>query len=64
MKEKIRNIIISILAFIVCILLNYVFTDIGLKTNIMNISGIPYWLGSIIMCIGLPICIYFVLEDK
>lgn len=64
MKKKIRNIIISVIVFIMCVLLNYVFTDIGFSKNLMYVSGIPFWIGSLVFCIGIPIGVYFTLEDK
>ena len=64
MKKNYKAILISFLVLILCILLNYVVTDIGFNSNYMLISGIPFWLGSIIMCVLVPLCTYFALTDS
>lgn len=62
--SKKKNIIISLISLIGCIWLNYFVTDVGYRKEIMPISGAPFWLASLIMCIMFPIYIYFYLQNK
>lgn len=62
--NKKKNIGISVLTFLICIFVVYFVTDIGFRKEIMPISGVPLWLGSLILCIITPIYTYFDLQDK
>lgn len=64
MRQKTINLMISIIVFIGCIVVNYIITDIGFNMEFMALSGVPLWLGSLIICIILPLCTYFYLQYK
>ncbi|MDD4831525.1 MAG: hypothetical protein PHR09_01520 [Bacilli bacterium] len=63
MNTKIISVIISIVAFCVLVLMFYVVTDIGYMKGNMIVSGVPYWIGSIITCVFVPTTVGFALYD-
>ena len=62
--NKKKNMCISLLILLICIFVVYFLTDIGFRKEVMPISGIPLWLGSLIVCIIFPMYTYFELQEK
>jgi len=53
-----KKTIASILSLIICVVLLYVITDVGYWTYPMITTGIPYNVGSVIICIFIPIFVF------
>jgi len=62
--QVVKRVAISLISLLICILLFYVFTDIGFCDSTMIVSGVPYWFGSIVTCLFVPCCIYVGLLDE
>lgn len=54
MKIKFLSIIVSVLTLMLTIFLCYFATDIGYMKDTLPVTGIPGWVGTIIMCLVIP----------
>ena len=59
MKNNKKSILKTLAVFIIYLLITYVLTGIGYSSQIMPLSNMPIWLGTIFFSFIMPTFVYF-----